>query len=57
MIIFIPRRLALNSVPPRNAFRAASEFISRRHGMLSEGDVPEIHAVTRDLLERTCRDP
>ena len=57
MIIFIPCRLVLNSVPPRNAFRAASEFISRRHGILSEGDVPEIHAVTKDLLERTCRDP
>lgn len=57
MIVFVPRRLALNSVPPRNVFRAASEFISWRHGILSEGDVPEIHAVTKDLLERTCRDP
>lgn len=47
MIIFIPCRLALNSVPPRNAFRAASEFISRRHGILSEGDVTEIRAATQ----------
>ena len=33
MIIFIPRRLALNSVPPRNVFRAASHSISCRVGI------------------------
>ena len=33
MIVFIPRRLALNSVPPRNVFRAASECVPCRVGI------------------------
>jgi len=46
MIIFIPCRLALNSVPPRNAFRAASELISCRVGIKSETALIEKRAVS-----------